>query len=182
MRKIEAGTLGGRSSIEVFKSIGSEDQKVFYWRLIFNKMWKKNAVERNCNKREDSLASLSSIISTFLRFRLMQFNLKKSLCGYPRCHFKALQKLKKKKKKLRHLTDCLWKLFCVTSWGFIRYPWVIPSPRFQKAVLTQGWLKSEGIKKTQVPPPGEILSHPCICLRCLCTLNFGTWSWALFYY
>jgi len=38
VRKIEAGTLGGRSSIEVFKSIGSEDQKVFYWRLIFNKM------------------------------------------------------------------------------------------------------------------------------------------------
>ena len=120
-------------------------------------MWKKNAVERNCNKREDILASLSSIISTFLRFRLMQFNLKKSLCGYPRCHFKALQRLKKKK-KLRHLTNCLWKLFCVTSWGFIRYPWVIPSPRFQKAVLIQGWLKSEGIKKTQVPPPGEILS------------------------
>ena len=150
MRKIEAGTLGGRrSNIEVFKSIGSEDQKVFYWRLIFNKMWKKNAVERNCNKREYILASLSSIISTFLRFRLMQFNLKKNLCGYPRCHFKALQRLKKKKKIQGTLqTLSLKVLCCVTIWGFISYSWVIPSPRFQKAVLTQGWFKSEGIKKT----------------------------------
>lgn len=115
MRKIEAGTLGGRrSNIEVFKSIGSEDQKVFYWRLIFNKMWKKNAVERNCNKREYILASLSSIISTFLRFRLMQFNLKKNLCGYPRCHFKALQRLKKKKKKIKvPYRLCLWKFSAV---------------------------------------------------------------------
>lgn len=152
MRKIEAGTLGGRrSNIEVFKSIGSEDQKVFYWRLIFNKMWKKNAVERNCNKREYILANLSSIISTFLRFRLMQFNLKKNLCGYLRCHFKALQRLKKKKIKALYRLS-LKVLCCVTSWGFISYPWVIPSPRFQKAVLTQGWLSQKELRRPRSLP------------------------------
>lgn len=79
--------LRGRwSRIEVFKIIRSEDQKVFYCKLIFNKKWKKNALERNCNKRKDILASLSSMIPTFFLFKLMQFNLqkkKKKLCHIP---------------------------------------------------------------------------------------------------
>ena len=41
MRKIEAGTLGGRSSIEVFKSIGSEDQKYFTGGLYLIKCERK---------------------------------------------------------------------------------------------------------------------------------------------
>lgn len=38
---------------------------------------RRNALERNCNKREDILVSLSSMMSPFLKFKLMQFILKK---------------------------------------------------------------------------------------------------------
>lgn len=56
----------------------------------------KNALERNCNKRKDILASLSPMISTFYFIQPNAIQPKKQTnkqetLPYPRCHFKELQ-------------------------------------------------------------------------------------------